>query len=306
MSAHFLAVAADREVDRIESGPGYWAVGDGAPVVLLHSSLSSKSQWSALADRLALRFRVIALDLCGYGDNALPAPHPPFALEHEVDLIATRLNRLVPPRVRLHVVGHSYGGLVALRFAQHASDRIASLSVYEPVAFRLLDEQDAALVEVKRLAFRVSRLVAAGCHRYAAQAFVDFWNSDGSYARLPQQAQAGIARHVDKLPLDFQAAASWPMTLEDIRGIAAPTLLLGGKRSPAVVQRVHTRLVGAIPRSRAALFDTGHMGPVTDSHRINPWIEAFIDLCDRNEGSRARALWRASADGRQLADVTLA
>src|SRR5438874_1030838 len=135
MSAHFSPVAAAREPDRVESGPGYWAVGDGAPVVLLHSSLSSKSQWSVLADRLALRFRVIALDLCGYGDNALPAPHPPFALEHEVDLIAARLNRLVPPRVRLHVVGHSYGGLVALRFAQHASDRIASLSVYEAVAF---------------------------------------------------------------------------------------------------------------------------------------------------------------------------
>ena len=98
-----------------------------------------------------------------------------------------------------------------------------------------------------------------------------------------------IARHVDKLPLDFQAAASWPMTLEDIRGIAAPTLLLGGKRSPAVVQRVHARLVGAIPRSRAALFDTGHMGPVTDSHRINPWIEAFIDVCAKHDGDSCGA-----------------
>jgi pimeloyl-ACP methyl ester carboxylesterase len=302
MSAHFLPIAADPQPDLIETGVGYWAVGDGAPVVLLHSSLSSKSQWSALAERLAPRFRVIALDLCGYGDNALPVPRGLFTLEHEVELVAARLGRLIPARDRIHLVGHSYGGLVALRFAQYASDRIASLSVYEPVAFQLLDDEDAALADVKRLASRVSRLVAAGCHRYAAQAFVDFWNGDGSYARLPQHAQAGIARRVDKLPLDFQAASSWPMTLEDICGIAAPTLLLGGKRSPAVVQRVHARLVGAIPGSRAALFDAGHMGLVADAQRINPWIEAFVDLRSAmRPGAR-----NLGGGGRQLTDVTLA
>src|SRR4030095_7600973 len=52
---------------------GSLVAGAGAPVVLLHSSLSSKSQWTALAERLASRFRVIPLDLCRYGDNALTA-----------------------------------------------------------------------------------------------------------------------------------------------------------------------------------------------------------------------------------------
>ena len=306
VNARFSPAAATPQPDFIERGSGYFAAGVGTPVVLLHSSLGSKSQWSALAERLATRFRVIALDLCGYGDNALPVPRAPFTLEHEVELVAARLDRLIPARDRIHLVGHSYGGLVALRFAQYASDRIASLSLYESVAFQLLDEKDAALADVKRLAFRLSRLVAAGNRRYAAQAFVDFWNGDGSYARLPQTAQAGIACRVDKLPLDFEAAVSWPTSIDDVRGIGAPTLLLGGKRSPTVVQRVHARLVGAIPGSRATLFDTGHMGPVTDAHRINPWIEAFVDSCERNEASRAGARWRGPADGRQLTDVTLA
>ena len=61
--------------------PGYLMAGTGTPVVMLHSSLGSKSQWTALAERLASRFRVIALDLCGYGDNALPDSAASFGLD---------------------------------------------------------------------------------------------------------------------------------------------------------------------------------------------------------------------------------
>lgn len=276
MSSH-SALQRAAAPDAAAGRAGYFVAGAGAPVVLLHGSLSSKSQWSALAERLAARFQVIGVDLCGYGDNPVPVARSAFALEDEVELVAERLDRLVAPSARLHVVGHSYGGLVALRFAQRAGDRIASLSLYEAVAFRVLDDQDAALVDLRRLAWRLSRLIAAGSRRYAAQAFVDFWNGDGTYARLPGAIQASLARRADKLPLDFEATSSWPTSLEDIRGIRAPTLLLAGNRSPAVVQRVHARLVGAIPHCRAALFDAGHMGPVTDAARINPWIEAFVD-----------------------------
>src|SRR5947207_7315785 len=118
---------------------------------MLHSWLSSKSQWGALAERLASRFRVIALDLCGYGDNAVPAMGTAFTLDDEVRFVTDRLDDLVEARVRVHLVGHSYGGLVALRFAQCRSHRVASLSLYEPVAFRLLDDADTARIDVRRL-----------------------------------------------------------------------------------------------------------------------------------------------------------
>src|SRR5258706_16008410 len=95
---------------------GYFATGAGAPVVMLHSSLGSKAQWSALAQRLAPRFRVIAIDLCGYGGNPLPVARNSFTLDDEVRHIATHLDRLVSPRTRGHLIGHSYGGVVALRF----------------------------------------------------------------------------------------------------------------------------------------------------------------------------------------------
>jgi len=261
------------------SRPGTFVVGAGAPVVMLHSSLASKSQWAALADRLASRFRVIGLDLCGYGDNAMPAGSAAFTLDDEVRLIEAHLDSLVELRTRVHVVGHSYGALAALRFAQRAPDRVASLSLYEPVAFRMLNEGDAALAEAKGLARRVVDLTAAGRRHDATQAFVDFWSGDGSYASLPLPAQASLARRIDKVPLDFQAAMRWPLSPIDLRTIAAPALLLVGNRSPAATQRITRLLTRVLPNCRVGSFECGHMGPVTDPDRVNPWIDGFLNIC---------------------------
>ncbi len=279
-----MHLATRRSVDQANSPlrPGYFVAGAGTPVVMLHSSLSSKSQWTTLAERLASRYRVIAIDLCGYGDNARSATVASFTVDEEVRLVTDRLDHLIEANSRIHLVGHSYGGLVALRFAQCRTNRVASLSLYEPVAFRMLDDEDATLADMRQRAEHVARLVAAGRRHDAAQAFVDFWSGEGSYASLPLPAQASIARRVDKLPLDFQAALSWPMHPADLRAIAAPTLLLAGTRSPAVVQRIHTLLIRTLPNRRVGTIDSGHMAPITDAGRVNSWIEAFLDMYERD------------------------
>ncbi len=268
------------------AGPGYFSAGGGTAVVMLHSSLSSKLQWTALGERLSPRFRAIALDLCGYGDNAGITGSVPFTLDQEVQLVADRLKGLVKGDARVHLVGHSYGALVALRLAQCWRDRVASLALYEPVAFRLLDEADPGLAHLKWYVARVFRLLAAGRRHEAAQVFVNFWSGDGSYARLSPSAQAGLARRVDKLPLDFQAAWGWPANREDLRRIGAPTLLLGGRRSPAVVQGIHALLARTLSNRRVGLLDSGHMGPITDAGRVNRWITAFLHMCESVDAAR--------------------
>ena len=279
--------------DAVTDRPGYIAAGDGTPVVMLHASLGSKSQWNALAERLSSRYRVIAIDLCGYGDNALLTAGTSFTLEHEVRLVAQRLDRLVEPHVRVHLIGHSYGGLVALRCAQSWRGRVASLALYEPVVFNALDADDATLADVMGVAERVARLVAMGRRRDAAEVFVDFWSGPGSYRALSLPVQVGVARRVDKVPLDFRATCGWPRGANELRGIATPTLLMSGNRSPAVVRRIHDVLARTLPNRSVATFDGGHMAPITDAHRVNPWIEAFVDL--RNERQGAYLATRATA-----------
>ncbi len=293
LAANCLTVAGDASA----RAQGYVTAGDGVPVLMLHSSLASKSQWAGLATRLAARYRTIAVDLWGYGDVALPANRATFALDDEVRRVAALLDRLVPPQVPLHVVGHSYGGVVAMRLAQMHSARVASLSLYEPVAFMLLDAGERA--DISRLAERVARHVEEGRLYDAARAFVDFWSGDGSFARLRLPVQAKMAARIAKVPLDFRAACGGPL---DAGAIGTPTLLLGGMHSPAVAQRIVATLTRTLPRVRAGWVDAGHMGPLTAAGAVDPLFEAFIDARvehDRTDQAARRAVaptaWSAAA-----------
>ena len=133
-------------------------LGSGDPVVLLHSSGSSRAQWRALIDRLSRDFRVLAPDLYGYGATGAWPSQAPFTLEDEAQIVLTLLERCGEPA---HLVGHSYGGAVALHVARKRGDLVRSLAVIEPVAFHLLrdgdDEDDAALAEVAHIAGTVER-----------------------------------------------------------------------------------------------------------------------------------------------------
>jgi len=270
----------------VEKSQGYAMAGDGSPVVMLHSSLASKSQWTGLAERLATRYRTIAIDLCGYGDNALPDNRATFSLDDEVRRVGALLDRLVPPHAALHVVGHSYGGVVAMRLAHLRQARVASLCLYEPVAFSLLDAGERA--DVEDLAAGVARHVEEGRLHHATRMFVDFWSGDGSFARLRLPVQAKMAARIAKVPLDFRAACGGPL---DAGASAAPTLLLGGTRSPAVAQRIAAALIRTVPDLRTGWIDAGHMGPVTDARAVDPLIEAFIDAraLHHRSGPAARA-----------------
>ncbi|HKE41060.1 MAG TPA: alpha/beta hydrolase [Casimicrobiaceae bacterium] len=270
-----------------EERHGYFVAGTGTPVLMLHSSLSSKSQWTTLAERMASRFKVIAVDLCGYGDNALPKAEASFTLDDEVALVTARLHRLVNASESVHVVGHSYGALVALRLAHCLRGRIASLALFEPVAFSVLEEKEPALKDLWQIAEGVSRSLVSGHRHDAARSFVDFWSGEGSYASMPLPAQASLARRVDKVPFDFRAVRGWPEDARDLRVSAVPTLLLSGSRSPAVVQLIHALLARTLPNVRTGSFDCGHMGPVTHPHLINPWIEAFVDMCCERDATIA-------------------
>jgi pimeloyl-ACP methyl ester carboxylesterase len=78
--------------------------------------------------------------------------------------------------------------------------------------------------------------------------------------------------------MDFDAARRWKPEASDLAAITAPVLLLSGKHSPAVAQRIFAVLTRALPGSHVARFDAGHMAPMTDPATVNPWIEAFVDL----------------------------
>ena len=109
----------------------YLEVGAGETVVLLHSSASSGAQWRSLCAPLAERFTALAPDLYGYGASDPWPGRAAMTLADEVAPLEALLARRPGP---VHLVGHSYGGAVALRLALRAPT-LRSLTLIEPVAF---------------------------------------------------------------------------------------------------------------------------------------------------------------------------
>ncbi len=101
----------------------YFVGGEGEPLVLLHGLSGAAANWIELAPRLAERWRVLVPDLPGHGGSApLPAAPNLDAFAERVHLVAAREGMLPAS-----VVGHSFGGLVALRWAIRHSDDISGL-----------------------------------------------------------------------------------------------------------------------------------------------------------------------------------
>ena len=101
----------------------YFVAGDGPPVVCVHGFGGAAANWSELAPLLARRFRVLVPDLPGHaGSSPLPAAPNLEAYAERVRLVAEREDMLPAA-----LVGHSMGGLVALRFAIRHADATSAL-----------------------------------------------------------------------------------------------------------------------------------------------------------------------------------
>jgi pimeloyl-ACP methyl ester carboxylesterase len=254
----------------------YLEQGSGAPVVLLHGSGCSGAQWRALADALSERYRVIAPDLWGYGDTAHWHGREAFSLAHEAEIVHALLGHAGEPA---HLVGHSYGGAVALHVARLRSDRLRSLALIEPVAFHLLVDRR----EVADVGGIIVRAVASGDYAGGCGVFIDYWNGLGAWDGLPAAKRAAMASRLTKVALDFHATLNEPARPEDFRSIALPTLLLRGTRSPAPTRRICETLAGVLPDSELAVIEgAGHMAPLTHRDQVNALIASHLETSGGN------------------------
>lgn len=261
---------------RVAPSVGFSVRGAGVPVVLLHSSLSHKMQWRALEQALSTTHKVVAIDLHGYGDTAFPAASRDFGLRDEVALVESVLERVVDGGERFHLVGHSYGGAVALRLAHALPARVLGLTLYEPVAFHLLALDDPARVEIVAVANAAATAIDAGRDEEAAAGFVDYWSGPGSFAGCGAARQQAFVSRVRKVPLDFQAVLREPLTLQDYRALELPVGLIAGLHSRRPTQAVAERLQATLAAARLHRVPGGHMAPVITPDLVNPIIVESI------------------------------
>lgn len=253
--------------------------GERPVVVLLHASGSSARQWDALAQALQPRFAVHAIDLLGHGRQ----PGKPGATVHDE---AALVQPLLQAAGAVHLVGHSYGGAVAMHLAAAQPARVLSLAVYEPVLFGLLAEHEPwspAAREAFALAEAMRGLVGAGESAVAAARFIDYWSGAGTWAAMAPARRESIATRMPFIVQHFETLYREPLPARTLARLGMPLLCLRGGRSTPAALRVAALLQVLMPQARHELVaEAGHMGPLTHAAEVNPRLLAFLDAQPRS------------------------
>ena len=252
--------------------------GSGTAVVCIHSSASASGQWRALIEHLADRFRVIAVDLYGSGKTAAWPLDQPMRLDDELALLSSVLREAGD---RFHLIGHSYGGAIALKAALADRKRVISLVLYEPVLFSavIADSPESATArEILALRDDTIRLVDQGNLNLAAQRFVDYWMGDGTWVAIPESRRPALAEAMLAVKSQWHALLYEPTPLGAFAAVNVPTLFLTGTKSTASALAVARLVTAVLPRvHREELEGLGHMGPVTHPDMVNPLIKRFLE-----------------------------
>jgi pimeloyl-ACP methyl ester carboxylesterase len=252
-------------------------------VIALHCSGVDGGMWRALRDRLGERHRVWAPDLFGARHGPRWHGKGAFSLREEAIEIIDALERSEEP---VHLVGHSYGGAVALHAALARPKKIASLCLFEPACFSLLREIDrAAHAEIEAFAGDVGRLLQRGDAFGAMTRFVDYWGGPGSWGAMHPEARQELLNWAPKVTLDFHALLDEPAWLGAYECLRSPSLLLSGTNSPGPVRKISALLSSALPKGALQTLDgVGHMGPFTHRGLVAAAIAQHIErVCEMND-----------------------
>jgi pimeloyl-ACP methyl ester carboxylesterase len=241
-------------------------------VIALHCSGADAGEWRRLGEALGTSYELIAPEHYGCENVGAWNGEHAFTLADEAARTIALIDATDLP---VHLVGHSYGGGVALHVALERSDRIASLTLYEPSAFHLLkqlgDQGATALAEIMGIAGKTGNGVASGDIRAAAAAFVDYWS--GQDAAL----QDALIRWTPKAPLDFAALIEEPTPASGYMHLRFPVLIIRGEHAPAPTRLIAEKLPLLLPDTvQEVVAGAGHMGPLTHAAEVNALIVRHV------------------------------
>ncbi|MFI0968220.1 alpha/beta fold hydrolase [Streptomyces sp. NPDC021080] len=248
------------------------AGGHGPLLLCLHGIGSSSAAFAPQLAELSAYARVVAWDAPGYGRSA--DSEDPLTLDDFADTAAA----LIRERgTNAHVLGVSWGGVIALRLAVRHPELVASLIVAdsspgsgtEAAKATGMRQRAAELAELGPRAFaegRGPRLVSAGAPPELVRKVVD---TMAASVRLPGYAYAA----------ESMAAA-------DLRGelatIAAPTLVLCGDQDHVTGVEAGQAIAGAIHKTAYVIVkDAGHLANQEQPGAFNAWVLAHLRITDR-------------------------
>jgi pimeloyl-ACP methyl ester carboxylesterase len=241
----------------------YLMAGQGDNVILLHGYAETSLMWKPIIPKLAERFRVIAPDLPGIGDSAIPTNG--LDMKTAADRIHKLLQSLGVKKAR--VVGHDIGLMVAYAYTAQFPSEVEKLVVMD--AFLPgVPGWEAIYNSPDRWHFRFTGPTPAKLVEGRERIYFDYyWNDFAAHKEqsIPETARKAYTAAYSR-PGRMQAGwayfMSFPKTAKDFAQLAQtkltmPVLSIGGKKSLGVQLGEQMKLV-ATNVSVVVLEDTGH------------------------------------------------
>ncbi len=255
----------------------YIEAGQGPTVILLHSSVSGNRQWRALIAAMSGRYRLIAINLFGYGQTSPWPGDRPQTLANQSELVQPFIDQV---RDSAAVIGHSFGGAVAMRAVLDNPGKVTRLVLLEPNPFRLLAHagRGDAFAEIHRLRDFIKHHGAAGDWEVVAARFSDYWNGEGSWAAMAPERRAAFTASMRPNFHEWDAVLGDTTSIHEWTCTEAETLVVSARDTKRPMVEIVDLLRAAAPRWHfAELPEGGHMFPLTRPDLANPVIMGFLE-----------------------------
>jgi pimeloyl-ACP methyl ester carboxylesterase len=267
------------------SGPvAYDERGEGPAIVLLPSGAHDRHDYDELRALIPDGFRTIALDWPGHGES--PLGRGPGTAMRFAAVAEELVERLAPDGAI--VVGNSVGGFAAARLAARRPELVAGLVVIDGGGFVGRPLHVRAFCALMSQRWFLRRIYPAFSARYMrARTDADRRARDAAIATT--RADPGL-RAVTELWRSF--ASPEHDLREEARTIAAPTLVLWGRRDPVIALKLGRRVAATIPGARLVVFDSGHVPHTTDPEgvaaQLLPFCDHLVDSTAHGQGQEAQ------------------
>jgi pimeloyl-ACP methyl ester carboxylesterase len=273
-------------IDEAQGRIDYDESGSGPAVVLLPGSCSTGAAWRPIIAAWGNQFRSVTTSLLGYGGTGERRDPADPSISRNAEAMESVIRKAGG---QVHLVGHSFGGLVALAVALRNRVSLASLVIIEAPAVDILRERN------EHQHYRTFRRMTeayfadfAGGNAEAIAAMIDFYGGAGTFASWPPRLRAYAVETTAVNMLDWADAYGFPLSETSLAAIRIPLLVVRGGASPEAVQRANALVCELANNGTLATIDgAAHFAIATHAVDIAGRIAAHVHRAEAELKSHA-------------------
>ena len=253
--------------------------GTGEPVIMLHGLGGTKASFLPSVAALAGSFRIIAVDMLGFGDSSKPLGAS-YGPAFQADAIAKLLDTLELERA--HVVGHSYGGRVALELGFRHPQRTNGLVLMTPAMAWLRGRQWAPYLRLVRPELGLLQIAPRGLveafMKWALPAGNTPWAASAidEFVRIFSMARGRAAFYAALRHIYLDEPHGDKGFWTKLEQLSPDSLFIWGRQDRFVSTGFMKHVERALPAAQHVELDCGHIPQLERPRQTHAAIEKFL------------------------------